>query len=76
MPHEPNPGRPAEIQKQYSREDIAALAYAFWAERGCPLGSPEQDWFRAEEELRKRKRLPNALRELAERAQPPRDRVD
>ena len=32
---------------------IAALAYALWQERGCPIGSPELDWFQAEEEVRK-----------------------
>ena len=24
------------------------LAYKFWVQRGCPLGSPEVDWFAAE----------------------------
>jgi hypothetical protein len=33
-------------------EQTAALAYALWQERGCPEGSPEEDWFRAEAELR------------------------
>jgi hypothetical protein len=33
-------------------EEIAALAYSFWLERGCPEGTPEQDWFRAEQELK------------------------
>jgi hypothetical protein len=32
-------------------EQIAMLAYEFWQERGCPLGTPEADWFRAEQEL-------------------------
>jgi DUF2934 family protein len=32
-------------------EQIAALAYALWQERGCPEGSPEEDWFTAEKEL-------------------------
>jgi hypothetical protein len=27
------------------------LAYRFWQERGCPTGSPEVDWLRAEKEL-------------------------
>jgi hypothetical protein len=27
---------------------IAELAYGFWEERGCPEGSPEEDWYRAE----------------------------
>jgi hypothetical protein len=31
-----------------TREQIAILAYHFWHERGCPDGSPEVDWFRAE----------------------------
>lgn len=35
-----------------SREDIARLAEKYWAERGWPEGSPEQDWLRAEKELR------------------------
>lgn len=34
------------------QEEITALAHQFWLERGCPEGSPEVDWFRAEEELR------------------------
>ena len=34
-----------------SANDIATLAYRLWQERGCPIGSPEEDWFRAEELL-------------------------
>jgi hypothetical protein len=29
------------------------LAYRLWEERGRPYGSPEEDWFRAQEELRR-----------------------
>ena len=29
-------------------EEIANLAYALWQERGCPDGSPEEDWYDAE----------------------------
>jgi hypothetical protein len=32
-------------------EDIARLAYSLWEARGRQDGSPEQDWFRAEQEL-------------------------
>jgi hypothetical protein len=32
-------------------EEIAILAYQFWQERGCPIGSPEEDWFRAKQAL-------------------------
>jgi hypothetical protein len=35
-----------------SREEIAQLAEKYWAERGWPEGSPEQDWLRAERELK------------------------
>ena len=34
-----------------SVSDIAALAYRLWQERGCPIGTPEEDWYRAEELL-------------------------
>ena len=33
---------------------IEELAYRLWEERGRPLGSPEEDWFRAEEFLQRR----------------------
>lgn len=32
--------------------EIAALAYHFWTERGCPIGSPNDDWFQAEAKLK------------------------
>jgi hypothetical protein len=35
-----------------TREEIARLAEKYWAERGWPEGSPEQDWLRAENELK------------------------
>lgn len=31
--------------------EIHRRAYARWQERGCPGGSPDQDWFEAEQEL-------------------------
>jgi hypothetical protein len=33
---------------------IAALAYFFWQERGAPVGSPDDDWLRAERYIRGR----------------------
>lgn len=33
-------------------EEIARLAYRYWQERGCPIGSPDEDWYRAENDLR------------------------
>ena len=35
------------------QEAIARLAYFYWEERGCPTDSPDEDWFRAEAEIRK-----------------------
>ena len=34
-----------------TQEQIAALAYSLWQERGCPDGSSEEDWFRAKQGL-------------------------
>ena len=36
---------------------ITAFAYHLWTERGCPIGSPDGDWFQAEAELKTRSRL-------------------
>ena len=33
------------------QQQTALLAYQFWMERGCPVGSPAEDWFRAELQL-------------------------
>ncbi|MGA3026069.1 MAG: DUF2934 domain-containing protein [Bryobacteraceae bacterium] len=35
-----------------STEKIATLAFSYWESRGYQGGSPEDDWFRAENELR------------------------
>jgi len=39
---------------QPSHHEVAALAYSFWEARGCQGGSPEEDWVRAEQQLRLR----------------------
>jgi hypothetical protein len=44
----------ALIEYLPSREEIAALAYTYWVERGYADGDREQDWLRAETELRQR----------------------
>jgi len=53
--HASDSGASGAGQHSYSSEEIAAHAYRCWHERGCPEGSPEVDWNRAEEELRSRK---------------------
>ena len=35
-----------------THEEIARLAYSYWEARQSPHGSAEDDWFRAERELR------------------------
>jgi hypothetical protein len=49
-PAAPVVAEPTEVEP--SREQIARLAYIYWADRGCQGGSPEDDWLRAEQELR------------------------
>ena len=38
----------------YWHDEIAKLAYEFWLRRGRPFGSPEIDWYAAENALRVR----------------------
>ncbi|HLK48630.1 MAG TPA: DUF2934 domain-containing protein [Bryobacteraceae bacterium] len=40
-----------------TQEAIARLAYTYWEARGGKGGSPWEDWFRAEQELLRRKEL-------------------
>ena len=30
---------------------VGTLAYELWRRRGCPIGSPQEDWFQAERTL-------------------------
>jgi|HubBroStandDraft_5_1064220.scaffolds.fasta_scaffold1227191_2 hypothetical protein len=43
------------------REQIEKLAYRIWEERGRPVGSPDEDWFSAEQELILRSHWPSRL---------------
>ena len=56
MPDEsrpPDKRPPLELTTDYLGEShhefIAKLAYKLWAERGRPFGSPDVDWFAAEQ---------------------------
>jgi len=35
-------------------DTVSRRAYELWLERGCPEGSPEQDWYQAESEVKGR----------------------
>jgi hypothetical protein len=40
-----------------NESEIAELAYSYWEARGGQGGSPWDDWFRAERELKRRQEL-------------------
>lgn len=42
---------PVDQPNENLQAEIARLAYRLWQARGCPEGSPEQDWFDAERTL-------------------------
>jgi hypothetical protein len=42
------------VEDGMDTDQITALAYECWQRRGCPIGSPEVDWFQAEQELKRR----------------------
>lgn len=44
--HHDNPGG------TFGHDDIATLPNQLWQARGCPPGSPDQDWFHATKQLR------------------------
>jgi len=35
-----------------ANDEIAKLAFELWQRRGCPAGSPEEDWMQAERAIR------------------------
>jgi hypothetical protein len=43
----------SETSVEPPREEIARLAYLLWLDRGCQHGSAEEDWLRAEQQLRR-----------------------
>ncbi len=44
----------APVATMPSREEVERLARNYWAQRGYQDGYAEQDWFRAEQELRQK----------------------
>jgi hypothetical protein len=49
-------GKSREIRAAVNpdQSDIAHLAYLHWLDRGRPIGSPEDDWCRTEQDLKNR----------------------
>ena len=54
-PHESGLANPVTITASpdggLDSEEVARRAYTHWHARGCPDGSPEEDWFLAEQEV-------------------------
>ncbi|HWZ31099.1 MAG TPA: DUF2934 domain-containing protein [Bryobacteraceae bacterium] len=48
---------PLSSTPKLTDETIAPVARALWKARGCPEGSPEDDWHRAEQALKSQKQL-------------------
>ena len=40
-----------DFSNESRHEFVERLAYKLWLKRGQPLGSPDMDWFNAEQEL-------------------------
>jgi hypothetical protein len=70
LPENSEKSQPSET---VSQEGIARLAYALWQARGCPDGSPEQDWFAAEQQIRASQTL-SASRQVSEKIGPASER--
>lgn len=54
------PVAPSRLTEVSMREKIALLAYSFWEARGKQGGSPEEDWSRAEQQIRAEYGFPKA----------------
>lgn len=52
------PGAQPAATAAPAAEEIERLAHEYWLERGSPIGTPEEDWFRAEDEIRLRRQQP------------------
>jgi hypothetical protein len=41
----------AQIHSAAKHEELSNLAHELWQSRGCPEGTPDEDWFRANNQL-------------------------
>jgi hypothetical protein len=54
LEHSQNAYLQSQVVSAFGHDDIAALAHELWQARGCPEGSPDEDWLHAVKELRSR----------------------
>lgn len=48
-------------REQSEHEQTQSLAYRYWEQRGCPIGDPETDWRKAEQELARQREAATRL---------------
>lgn len=53
-PEAKSESKSVDLDERVVQQEVAELAFEFWRSRGCPDGSPGDDWFRAERELQSR----------------------
>jgi hypothetical protein len=47
-----SPAATFDVDLNQYHDEVARLAYHLWLERGGVHGNPEEDWFRAQEQLK------------------------
>jgi hypothetical protein len=52
LEHSRNSFLHSQTASSFGHDEIAELAYDLWRARGCPEGSPDEDWLHAVEKLR------------------------
>jgi len=50
----PESEQQSEHAQSVDEKQTAALAFLLWQKRGCPIGTDQEDWFRAAETLKNR----------------------
>ena len=48
---QPSPDVQVAEPAPLNEEEVAVRAYQRWLDRGCPQGSPDEDWYEAERNL-------------------------
>ena len=51
---EPRDNHLSSIAQPADQREISKLAYQLWQARGCPEGSPDEDWLEAEGQMQDR----------------------
>ena len=51
MPNDSRPDSGQPLPRKTRMDRVQSLAYQLWQGRGCPFGSPDDDWFQAEKAL-------------------------